>query len=177
MLGFYVDEKLVFPGAAVDGAAFDFEQVDAEAAEGFEGGKESARTMSQAHGDGHFARIRGRRCGFRGGTEQDEAGEIFWVVLDVGGEDNAGVMFGGAAAGDGCGRFVAASEGFANAAGGVFGGDALEVRMCGEETFALRESHGMRGHGADGIEGGAGAADQVVFDGEDGFGGDGERAF
>ena len=35
----------------------------------------------------------------------------------------------------------------------------------------------MRGDGADGIERRAGAADEAVLDGEDGFGGDGERTF
>ena len=46
-------------------------------------------------------------------------------------------MFGGAAAGDGGAGFVAAGQGFANAAGGVFRGDAFEVRVGYEETFAL----------------------------------------
>ena len=86
-------------------------------------------------------------------------------------------MFGGTAAGDGCGGFVATREGFADAAGGVFGGNAFEAGMSDEETFALGESHGMGGYGADGIEHGAGAADEVMFDGEDGFGSDGEGAF
>ena len=49
--------------------------------------------------------------------------------------------------------------------------------MSEEETFALSESHGMRGDGADGIERRAGAADEVMLDGEDCFGGDGQSAF
>ena len=49
--------------------------------------------------------------------------------------------------------------------------------MCDEEAFALREGHGMRGDGANVDECGAGAGDEVMLDGEDGFGGDGEGAF
>src|SRR5580658_1266269 len=114
---------------------------------------------------------------FGGGAEQEKAGEIFGVVLKVGGENDAGIVFGGAATGDGGGGFVAASENFANAAGGVFGGDAFHVRMGDEEAFALGEGHGVARDGANFVEGGAGAADEMVLDGEDGFGGDGESAF
>ena len=46
-----------------------------------------------------------------------------------------------------------------------------------EEAFALSQRHGMTRDRADGIERGAGAADEVMLDGEDGFGSDGERAF
>lgn len=90
-------------------------------------------------------RVRSRSRGFGGRTKQDKASEIFGVVLDIGGEDDAAVVFGGAAAGDGRGSFVAAGEDFADAAGGVFGGNALEVRMRDEEMFALGEGHGMGG--------------------------------
>jgi len=50
-VGFYIDEKLVLPGAAVNGAAFDFEKVDAEAAKGFQRGEQCARTVGEAQGD------------------------------------------------------------------------------------------------------------------------------
>jgi hypothetical protein len=133
--------------------------------------------MGQSHGEGHFAGVWGGRSGFGGGPQQNEAGEILWVVLDVGGQDDARIVFGGAAASNGCARFVAAGQGFADAAGGVFSGDALEMRMCGEEALALGESHGMRGYGANGTEGRAGAADKVMLNGKYGFGGDGEGAF
>ena len=176
-VGFDVQEELVFPGAAVDGAAFDFLQVDAVFGEGFERGEERAGAVCQAHGDGHFVRVRRRRRRFVGGAEEDKASEIFSVVLDVGSEDDTGVAFGGAAAGDGGAGFVAAGQCFADAACSVFGGDTLEVRMRREKTFALSESHGMRGYGADGIKRRVWAADQVVLDGKDGFGSDGEGAF
>ena len=175
--GFYVQEELVFPGAAVDGAAFDFLEVDAVFGKGFEGGEESTGAVCEAHGDGHFACVGSRLWGFGGGAEEHEAGEILGVVLDVGSEDDAGVVFSGAAARYGCAGFVAASQGFADAAGGVFGGDSLQVRMGDEEAFALSESHGMTRDGADRIERGAGAADEVMLDGEDGFGSDVEGAF
>lgn len=136
-VGFDVEKELVLPGAAVDGAAFDFLEVDAVFCEGFERGEEGAGAVGEAHGDGHFAGGGRWRSGFGCRTQQDEAGEIFWVVLDVGGQDDAGVVFGGAAACDGGARFVAAGQGFADAACGVFGGDALEVRMHGEKALAL----------------------------------------
>jgi hypothetical protein len=145
--------------------------------EGFERSEEGAGAVGETHGNGHFAGVGSGRWGFRGGEEQDEAGEIFGVVLDVGGEDDAGVVFGGAAAGYSCGSFFAAGQGLADAASGVFCGDALEVRMRGEETFALCQGHGMGGYRADGIERGAWAADEVMLDREDGFGGYGEGAF
>ena len=176
-VGFDVQEELVFPGAAVDGAAFDFLEVDAVFGEGFKRGEERAGAVCQAHGDGHFVSVGSRWVLYVGGAKEDEPGEIFSVVLDVGSEDDTGVVFGGAAAGDGGAGFVAAGQCFSNAAGGVFCRDALEVRMRREKTFALSESHGMRGYGADGIKRRAGAADQVMLDGEDCFSGDGEGAF
>jgi hypothetical protein len=145
--------------------------------ERFERSEESAGAMGEAHGDGHFAGVGSRRRSIASGTQKKKAGEIFSVVLDLGGEDDPSVMFGGAMAGDGCGGFVAASQDFANAAGGVFGRDALEMGMSYEEAFALRQGHGMTGDGADVAELGAGAADELMRDGEDGFGRDGEGAF
>ena len=40
--GFDVDEKLIFPGAAVNRAAFDLKEIDAMLCEGFERGEERA---------------------------------------------------------------------------------------------------------------------------------------
>ena len=176
-VGFEVEKELVFPGAAVNGTAFDFLEVDAVFGEGLERGEQGAGTVGEAHGDGHFVGVRQRRLRFARGSQKKKAGEIFCIVLEIGGEDYAGVVFGGAAAGDGGGRFVTASEDFADAAGGVFGGDAFDVGMGEEEAFALREGHGMRSDGANVVERSAWASDEVMFDGEDGFGGDGEGAF
>ena len=53
--GFDVDEKLILPGTAVDGTAFDLEQVDAVFGERFERGEERAGTVGQAHCKGNFA--------------------------------------------------------------------------------------------------------------------------
>ena len=146
-VAFHIDEKLIFPGAAVNGAAFDFEKVDAEAAEGFQRGEQCTGAVGEAKGDGHFVRVSSGQRGFGGRSQQHKTSEIFGVVLDFGGEDDAAVVFGGAAAGDGGGSFVAAGEDFADAAGSVFSGDALEMRVSDEEMFTLGESHGMRGDG------------------------------
>ena len=110
--------------------------------------------MRELHRDRHFARVGcGRDCGGVGlAAQEDEAREIFGVVLDFFGEDDAVVVVGGAASGDRGGDFVAAAEDFADAAGGVFGGNALEERMLREEAFALRERHGMRRDGLNFVE-------------------------
>ncbi len=78
-------------------------------------------------------------------------------------------MFSGAAAGDGCGSFVAPRKDFAHTAGCVFGGNAPETRMSDEKTFALSKSHGMGSHGTDGIEGRARAAYEAMLNREDSF--------
>lgn len=56
---FDVDEELVFPRAAVDGTAFNLEQIHAVLREGLEGGKERSRAMREAHGKRDFAGVRG----------------------------------------------------------------------------------------------------------------------
>ena len=84
-LGFDIEEELVFPGAAVDGAAFDFLQVDAVFCERLERGEQCAGAVGEAHGDGHLACVWRRRLRFVDGAQQHKAGEIFGVVLNVGG--------------------------------------------------------------------------------------------
>ena len=142
--GFDVDKKLVFPGAAVNGAAFDFEQIHTVSCEWLERGKERTRTVSEAHGQRNFAgvgREPGSRLFFR--NEQNETGEIFGIVLNALGENYAVVVLGGATSGD-CGAgFISAGESFADTTGGVFGGNALPLGMRGKEALALREGHGM----------------------------------
>lgn len=135
--------------------------------------------MRELHGDGHFAGVGGGcDCGGVGfAAEEDEAREIFGVVLDFFGEDDAAIVVGGATAGDCGGDFVTAAENFADAAGGVFGGDALEERVLREEALALRECHGMRRDGFDLVERCARDGDEIELDGENCLGGDGELRF
>jgi hypothetical protein len=57
--------------------------------------------------------------------QKNKACEIFRVVLDIGGEDDAAVVFGGATSGDGGSGLVTTGENFADAASSVFGGDAF----------------------------------------------------
>ena len=106
--------------------------------------------------------------------KQDEARKIFGIVLNGFGEamtprdnDRRRVCPAMAA------RICPARQGdFSHAAGGVFGGHAFPGRMVAEESFALRESHGVRGDGADVGERGASGADEVMLDRQDGFGDD-----
>jgi len=176
-VGFDVEEELVFPGAAVDGPAFDFLQVDAMFGERLERGEERARAVGKAHGDGHFVSAGCGRVVFGRGAEQEKAREVFGIVLDIGGQDDSGIVLGGTASGDGGGGFVAASEDFADAAGRVLGRDTLEMRVGDKKSLALGEGHRVAGDRAEPSEGGARAADEMVLDGEDGLRGDGEGAF
>lgn len=114
--------------------------------------------------------------GAGGGAEQEEAGEIFGIVLNAGQENDAAVMFRGAAPGDTCAALITAVDGFAHASGCVFGGNALEMRMRGKETLALSQRHGVRSHGTKAIECRARTADEMMLDGQDGFRRDGESA-
>ena len=175
-IGFDIQKKLVFPGATVDRAALDFLEIDTVLCEGLEGGEQGAGAVGEAHGDGHFMGIWSGRRDFAGGAEQEEAGEIFGVVLDIRSEDDARVVFRGAAPGDTCAALITAVDGFAHASGGVFGGNALEMRMCGEEALALSQRHGVRSHGTKAIERRARTADEMMLDGQDGFRRDGESA-
>src|SRR5260221_13471983 len=75
--GFNVEVELIFERPPVDGAAFDFLQVDAVAGEGFKSGEEGAGVISEAKGDRQlvgFGRFEVRRL--RGTDEQNEAREI-----------------------------------------------------------------------------------------------------
>src|SRR6266704_2860807 len=49
--------------------------------------------------------------------------------------------------------------------------------MGGEEALALRQGHGMGSYGTNALQRCPGAGDQMVLDGEDGFGDDAEIAF
>jgi hypothetical protein len=94
----------------VDRATFDLEKIDAIFRKWFEGGKERAGTVSEAHGERNFASLDGnpqRRFVFR--KQQHEAGEILGVVLDALGENHGVVMFSGVTPGDGGAGFVAPS--------------------------------------------------------------------
>ncbi len=179
LVGFDFEDELVGPWLTVNRAAFDFAEIDVVARERRERGEQSAGAMRELHRDRHFARVgSGRERGGVGfAAQEDETREIFGVVLDFFGEDDAAVMVGGAAAGDGGGYFIAATENFADATSGVFGGDALEEWMLREEAFALRERHRMRRDRSNLVERCAGDRDEIELDGEDRLGGDGELIF
>ena len=104
-----------------------------------------------------------------GRTQQNKAGEILGVVLDVISEDDAAIVFGGAAAGDGRATPIAAGERFAHAASCIFRRHAFDARVGEEETFALSKSHGMRGYGTDGIKRRTGTANEAMLNREDNF--------
>jgi hypothetical protein len=167
---FGIDKKLIFPRMAVDGAAFDLEKIDAVFGEGFEKGKESTGAVRQAHGERNFAGILGNPgCRFILRKKKHKTSEILGVVLDALGENHGVVMLGGAARGDGGTGFVAPSKHFADTARCIFRGDALPLRMGGEETLALSESHRMRGDRANIGERRTRDGNELHLDGQNGF--------
>lgn len=178
VMGFQIDKKLIFPGSAVNWAAFDLEKVDTVFRERVKECEKGSGAMSEPHGQGHFVSIERVEFGCsRGGDQKNEASEIFGIVLDILGDDEATVMLRGTGSGDGGERFVTKGESLADAAGGVLRGNALEMGTGGEEVLTLSESHGVRGHGADVLKRRAGTADEVMFDGQNRFRNDGQLAF
>ncbi len=178
LFGFQVNEELVFPGAAVNRAALDFEQVYSVLGKRPERSKQGAGTMREAHGQGSFA-------GFGGWPppslsvrhQKNETREILGVVLDAFGKNHTVIMFRGAAPGNGSARFISGRNHLADAAGGVLGWNALPLRMGGKKTLALRQRHGMGGHRTDVVQGSARESDELHFDRQNGFRNDGELAF
>src|SRR5215470_9308715 len=103
--------------------------------------------MREAHGERSLAGLSsGPRGCFFFRHEKDEAREVFGVVLDAFRKNGGPIVFSGAASSDGGARFVPAGKGFADASGGVLGGNSLPVRMGGKKTLALCQRHWMRGN-------------------------------
>src|ERR1700751_5616399 len=75
--------------------------------------------------------------------QQHKTREIFRIILNALFENHPAIVNSGAPSGDSRIRFVSPCEHFADASSSVFGRDALERWMAGEESFALRQSHGM----------------------------------
>ena len=106
--------------------AFDFLEVDAVTGERFEGSEERARFVSKAQSDGHFVGF-GRsevRRHLRW-NKQNKTGEVFRIVVDVFGEDDAAINCGSAARSDSGEGFVAARHDFADTAGCILGGNSF----------------------------------------------------
>lgn len=162
--GLEVEIETILPGAAWDGAALDFEKIDFAAGENAEGAVEGSRLMRELDDEGKFigaAAVLGEQ-GLR--REEQEAGVIFAMVLDVFEENFAAVDFGGAFGGDGGARGIVGGDGGANAAGRVERGHAQKLRMRAEKVFALREGDGMRFDGRQTVERGVRRSDQVKRD-------------
>src|SRR4029077_13998932 len=96
VFGLNIDVELVFKGLAVDGAAFDLQQIYAMIGKGFEGSEQSAGLVSQAHGQRHLARVRGAVIfGLGGRQEQNESREILRVILNAWAKNDRAVVAGG----------------------------------------------------------------------------------
>lgn len=97
--------------------------------------------------------------------------------MNVFGENDAAIDGSGAAGGDSCEGFIAASEDFADTACSIFRWDAFYVGVREKKLFALRESYGMRRNGAKIGESGARTADELMLNVKDGFRDHAEVAF
>lgn len=138
----------------MDGTTFDFLQVDAVLGKGLEGGDKGARLVCKTQGERDLHRgwmrsfvypanrqfrhqisqcrresespIRFARSVFSiHRDKKNEAREIFGIVVNVFGEDDAAIDGGSAASGDSREGLVASSDDFAHAACRVFCGNAL----------------------------------------------------
>src|SRR5689334_21159720 len=175
---FQVNEELVFPGAAVNRAAFNLQQIYSMFCERLEGGKERTRPMREAHGEGSFAGILCEpRARFFFRHKKYEACEILRVVLDALGKYHAVIMLGCAASGDRGARLISGRDDLADAARSVFGRNALPLRMCGKKTLTLCQCHGMRSYGTDVVQRSTWQRDELHLDGQNCFRYDGEPAF
>src|SRR6516225_1433584 len=102
-----VNEELILPGAAVNRAALDLEQIHPVLRKRLERGKQGAGAMGESHGQGSFAGpVRLPRRSFFPRYQKNETREILGVVLDAFGKNQAAIMFRGAAPGDGSPRFI-----------------------------------------------------------------------
>ena len=93
VLGFDVDEELIFEGLAVDGAALDLQQIHTVIGKRFERSQQGSGLVSQTHGQRHFARVRSAIffC-FGRGQKQHESREILGIVLNAFAKNDCTVM-------------------------------------------------------------------------------------
>lgn len=160
----------------MDRAALDLQQINSVFCERLERSKERARTVRQAHGDGHFTGVLRGWLGVPRGTQQDKAGKVLRIILNARGEDVAAVVLRGAAAGNSRATAIAVRDHVTNASGGIFRGNTLQVRMSHKESLALRECHWMRSDRPQTSERRAATTDQMVLDRQDRLGGNREGA-
>ena len=116
-IGFDVQIELILERLAMNGAALDFEEVYAVLGKGLQRGEEGAGLVSEPHGQADFCGVGfTKTLGLIGREQQDEAREVFAVVLNALAEDDGTVMFPGPAPGDGgrsgrCDRLASYSSG------------------------------------------------------------------
>ena len=163
-----IDVEDVLPGLAVDGAGLDFGEVGAQRRELGERRDQGAGAVFDRKRDADLICL-GVGVGISGAADEEEAGVVFRVVLDAGGEDLGAVVAGGGFTGDGPGVPVSQLDQLLDAAGGVVEGAGLHAGMGSEKAAALGERHGMGEDAVDGGEVGAGDGDEVMADAQQGF--------
>jgi hypothetical protein len=180
-----VNVEDVFPGASAHGARLDL--AEADVAQGEDAKRleqrsgqvlylERDRSLVGAAGDEALVARRGASLSpgddspfFRRLANQEEAGEVAFVVFDAGLKNVAGIFASGAAAGDAGGGGKAMSDDVFHAAGGVVKRDRLDAGVVAEEVAALVESNRVRERFAQRVELHAGRSNHVVHDAEQEF--------
>jgi len=171
-----VDVEEVLPGAAAEGARFDFGEAEIAEGEGAEGLEKRARLIPGGENKGGLPALFGRPGGGEGGlsgaAEEEEAGVVFAVILDGFLEDPCAVDLGGDGGGDGGGIAEAVGHDHFDAAGGVVEGGSFELGVSGEKVEALIEGNGVGEDTAEILEPDARGSDEVMDDADVGFAGD-----
>jgi len=138
-----IDEKLILPGATVDGTALDLEQIYGLFRKRLKRGEERAGAVGETHGEGNLAGVGRKPCSrfvFR--EQEHEAGEILGVVLDAFSKDHALVVLGGSAPSDGGGRLVPREQALRGRCRPCLRREYASAPDGGKKAFALREGHG-----------------------------------
>src|SRR5947209_20516657 len=107
--------------------------------------------------------------------KENETRKILRVVLDFLRENLASIASSGAFAGNGRVSLIASQQRFAYTPRSVFCRHPRNIWMLVKEALALCERHRVRGDGTNVAKCGAGAGNQVHFDGENRFGADDYR--
>ena len=178
----------IFPGTSAHGARLDLTEADVAQGENAERLEERSGQVLYLEGDGGLVGTGRNEALVAGGgasaslfvdggycrfpcrfTNQEEAGEVAFVIFDAGPENFAGVLARGVASGDAGGVGKAVSDDVFHAACGVVERDRLNLGMVAEEVAALVERHRMREHLAQRAELHAWGSDHIVHDAQPEF--------
>ncbi len=161
-----VNEEQVFPVVVADGTRFDFAQVQGIGVKDRKRLKQGARHMGQVKGDADFIAVGAELHAAR---HDHKPGDIGLGQVDVLCQNTEAVDGGGPAAGDGGKSRVGALCHMLGGHGGVVVGQALPVRVGGEELTGLLKALGVGVYLADVRKAASGHPQKTVLNLDLGF--------